>query len=134
MSLAVPNVGGTLTGGTSKTLTYIGSPVLGKSSYLVGGSSVLAPRSVDFTQSVVKASASDIGRIKAGVKVQGTNRLESEGCCSTTVGSVIADLSLSWNLSMPESLFDEEYDLLVAILADPATKAAVKDGTLGTVR
>lgn len=130
MSVEVTNVGGSMSGGVSKTLVFAGSPVAGKMSYQVSGSTVIAPRKVDFTVTQPAISSATAGQLKAGIKTQASNRTSEEGCCTATVGFIKAETAFAWDLSQDAALFDELYDLHVATLAMSSTRERIKQGLL----
>lgn len=130
MSVAVGNVGGTLTGGSTVTLSYVGSPTSGKASFITSASSRLAPRQVDFLTSPARTTASDPGVARGGLKVTFGDRQTSEGCCTVQAGNVIIDLGVRWSLNQPEQLLDDAIELLQGLVFTTEFIAAVKKGAL----
>lgn len=130
MSVALPNVGGTLTGGSAVTLSYVGNSNGSKVSFATPDSTRLAARQVDFYSNPARTTASDPGVARAGLKVSMSDRQTSEGCCAVQAGSVIIDLGVRWALNQPESLVDDAIELLQSLVFSSEFISAIKSGSL----
>lgn len=130
MSVVLPNVGGTLTGGVSETLSYVGSSNGSKVSFATADSTRLAPRHVDFYSNPARTTSSDPGVARSGLKVTVSDRLTSEGCCTVSAGSVIIDVGLRWSLNQPVTLVDEALELLQSLVFSTEFIASIKSGSL----
>lgn len=129
MTQVVNNVGGTLTGGDSVNLTFIGLTG-GKASFVSPDHTRLAGRQVDVLASPAKTTAADPGVARGGLKITFSDRQTSEGCCTVTQGSVIIDVGVRWPLSQPEALVDEAIEYLQALVFTQSFIDAVKKGIL----
>lgn len=114
MSITVNNVGGTLSGGTSKVLSFAGNSTGTKASFIAPDHTRLAPRTVDFYSTPAKTTASDPGVARSGLKITLGDRLAEEGCCTVQMGAVIIDVGLRWSLNQPAELVDEAIEYLQA--------------------
>lgn len=130
MSLVLANVGGSLTGGSSQTFTYAGSPVAGKVSYVSPTHTRLTPRQLDLTMSNATTTSKDPGVAKSGAKITFGDRSVESGCCTVSQGNVIIDLNLRWSLNQPEALVDEAIDALQALVFSTSFIDALKKGIL----
>lgn len=132
MSVTLSNVGGTLTGGTSVSLTSGGITGNGnKSVFLLPTSTRLAPRELDFLVTPAKTTSNDPGVARAGLKISFSDRVSSEeGCCTVQQGSVIIDVGVRWHLNQPETLVDEALDVLQSAVFLTAFSDAIKKGVL----
>jgi hypothetical protein len=130
MSLIVANVGGTLTGGASVTLTNAGNSAGTKASFVTPTHTRLAPRTVDILMQPAKTTNADPGVARGGMKIAFGDRLTEEGCCTVNSGTVIIDVGVRWPLNQAESLVDDSLEMLQALVFSPAFIAAVKTGIL----
>lgn len=130
MSVALTNVGGTLTGGSTVNLSFAGNSTGTKASFLAPTSTRLAPKQVDFYSNPAKTSATDPGVARGGLKITFADRQATEGCCGVQAGSVIIDLGIRWSLNQPESLLDAALDYLQSAVFSAEFISAVKTGAL----
>lgn len=130
MSVVLPNVGGTLTGGTESTLSFTGSANGTKVSFATADSTRLAPRHVDFYSNPARTTSQDPGVARSGLKVTFSDRQQSEGCCTVSAGSVIIDVGLRWSLSQPEALVDSAIELLQSLVFSDEFISSIKSGSL----
>lgn len=130
MSLTIANVGGTMTGGASVALTYAGSPVSGKVTFVAPSHTRLAPREVSLTASPANTTPSDPGVARAALKVTFGDRETQEGCCNVQAGHVIIDVGVRWSLNQPEALADDAIEMVQALVFSAAFIDAVKKGIL----
>lgn len=131
MNLA--NVGGTMTGGASVTLTQAGLSASGKSTFTTPSHTRLAPRQVEFLVTPSKpTSGNDPGNARSALRVYFADRTTAEGCCDTKAGSVILDVSCKWSLNQDEALADTAIQYLQALVFNTAFIDGFKKGTLPT--
>lgn len=123
-------LGGTLTGGTSTTLTPAGLSSGGKASYTAPGHTRLEPQLVDFLVKQAVVSKSEPGVARSGMKVAFANRVEAEGCCNVIPGTVICDVDIRWPLSQPETLVDDVIAYVRGLVWTTAFADAIKKGIL----
>lgn len=129
MNLA--NFGGTMTGGSSKTLTFSGSTAGSKASFITPDHSRTTPQTVDFLVTPSKLSSSkDPGVARSGLRVYVADRTTPSGCCDPQVGSVIIDVGLRWSLNQAETQVDEAIKYLQSLVFNTDFINGLKKGTL----
>lgn len=129
MSVVLPNLGGTMTGGASATLASAGNTA-GKASFVTSDTSRLTPKTVDFLVTAAKSSSADPGVARSGLRITFANRTTEEGCCTVSAGLVGIDVNLRWHLSQPESLAEDAIEYLQSLVFTQAFKDALLKGTL----
>lgn len=130
MTLAINNWGGTLTEGATKELSFSGSPVAGKVSFVTNEHTRLAARQVDFTASNAVTTATNPGVARSGMKITFGDRQTAAGCCTVEAGNVIVDVGVRWSMNQPEALVDGALEALRALVFSTAFEQAVKRGIL----
>lgn len=130
MNLA--NKGGTMTGGTTVTLSPSGLYAGGKASFTTPDHSRLVPQTVDFLVRQATPQGTNPGTARSGLKIAFANRETTEGCCDVKAGTVIIDVDFRWPLSQPETLVDAAIDYLRALVHTTAFADALKKGVLPT--
>lgn len=130
MNLA--NFGGTMTGGSSKTLTPAGLYAGGKASFTTPDHSRLEPQVIDVLVKPATTTKTDPGVARAGIKVALANRETAEGCCDVKAGTVIIDVEVRWPLSQPQAVVDDAVKYLQSMVFATAFTDAVTKGILPT--
>lgn len=119
----------TVTGGTSTTLTPNGY-ANGKGVYLFPSNSHLAPARIEISAKGPVSSPSNPGVARSVSKLTRGTRVVSEGCCDAVEGYAIADLTVRWSLSQPESVLDSLIADLRAYVQSDAFVSTIKAGIL----
>lgn len=130
MNLA--NVGGSMTGGSTVTLTPAGLSAGGKADYTTPTHSQLEPEVISFFVTKPKPNGSDPGTARSGLKVSFASRTTEEGCCAPAAGTVIVDVSVRWPLSQPQAVLDSVIDYLQSLVFTSAFTDAITKGVLPT--
>lgn len=129
MSVTV-KIGATLTGGADVVLASAGLSAGGKSSFITPDHTRLNPQVVDFLVTPATTTKDDPGTARSGVKIAFANRVQGEGCCTVSPGTVIIDVGTRWPLSQPEELVDDALAMLRGLVYTQAFADAFKKGIL----
>lgn len=129
MSITLANLGGTITGGASATLSHQNT-VDGKASFTTSNHTRLTPEVVEFLTSAAKSTASDPGVARAQLRISLADRQVQEGCCTVQTGLVGVDVNVRWSLNQPESLVDEVLDYVQSLVFTTAFADMIKKGVL----
>jgi len=122
--------GGSITGGTTVALTPAGLAAGNKATFVAPGHTRLEPRLVDFIVTPPKTSSTEPGTARSGLKIAFASRVQEEGCCTVSPGTVIFDVGIRWPLGQPETLVDEAIALLKGLVWTTAFADSIKKGTL----
>lgn len=129
MSLTI-NIGGSFTGGTPTVLTSVGGSQPGQSLLQFPTSSRLTPRQLKLISNTPVTNRSNPGTVRTSARFILGNRVESEGCCTVTAGTVIGEINVTWPLSQPDTLIDDLVDMMRAYVMTSAFVDQIKRGTL----
>jgi hypothetical protein len=130
MSISLPNLGGTMTGGSSTSLTIGTNNSAGRSSFITSSHTRLAPRTIEILTSAAKTTAADPGVAKSQVRINFADRTAEEGCCTVQAGLVAFAIDARWHLNQPEALVDEAIDYLQSIVFTQEFRDALVKGVL----
>lgn len=123
-------IGGTQSGGTSKTLTPAGQDSGGRYRFAFPEHTALTQRLLYVgvkTQPVTKTS---LGASEATIDFALTNAEASEGCCNVTSGGVYVNVKLRWTLDQPDTLVDTAIDYLQGAAFATFLEDAIKKGLI----
>lgn len=121
----------TVTGGTPTTLTPNGY-ANGKGVYMFPTSSHTSPARIEISAKGPVSTPTNPGVARSVSKLTRGTRVVSEGCCDAVEGYAIADLTVRWSLSQPESVLDALIADLQAYVQSDAFAATIKSGILPT--
>lgn len=123
-------IGGTQSGGTSKTLVPAGSDTSGRVRFAFPEHTALSRRMMTVgvkTQPVTKDS---LGAQEATVDFELTESGPSETCCSTQTGGVYVNLKIRYSLNQDATLVDTALDYLQGAAFATFLEDAVKKGLI----
>lgn len=122
-------IGGTQSGGTSKTLTPAGG-VDGRYSFVFPEHTALAGRRMTLSVKNTPVSKDSLGVQEALVDFALTDAAAAEGCCGTTSGGVYINLKLRWSLNQPDTMVDTALDYLQGIAFSSILEDMIKKGII----
>jgi fructose-specific phosphotransferase system component IIB len=130
MSITLPNLGGTLTGGASATLS-LQNTVAGKATFNTSAHTRLTPQTVEFLTTGAKTSSTEPGVARAQLRITYADRqVPTEGCCTVQAGLVAIDVNVRWHLNQPESLVDEVIEAVQSLVFTTEFADMIVKGTL----
>lgn len=121
-------IGGTQTGGTSKTLTPAGVDSSGRYRYVFPEHTALSQRGFVIGTKVGPVTKDSLGFQEATVDFALTDSAPSETCCSTVSGGVYINLKIRWSLNQPSTLVDLGLDYLQGMAFASQLEDAIKKG------
>ena len=123
-------IGGTQTGGTSKTLTFAGQDNQGRVRFAFPEHTALSQRLMTVGTKARPVTKTSLGVQEATVDFVLRDAEVSEGCCGTQQGGVYVNLKIRHDLNQPVSLVDDALKYLqgaafAAFLADAIKKGLI---------
>lgn len=122
-------IGGTQSGGTSKTLTPAGG-TNGRYSWVFPEHTALSQRMMTVQVINTPVSKDNLGVQEARVDFALTDAAASEGCCGTTSGGVYVNLKIRWSLNQPSTTVDTALDYLQGAAFATFLEDAIKKGII----
>lgn len=123
-------IGGTQTGGTSKTLTPAGQDPSGRYRYVFPEHTPLSQRAMTVGVKAQPVTKTSLGTQEATVDFALTEAAPSESCCSTVSGGVYVNVKVRWDLSQPGTLVDTALDYLQGAAFAQFLEDAIKKGVV----
>lgn len=123
-------IGGTQSGGTSKTLTPAGQDNSGRVRYAFPEHTALTQRLLVVGVKAQPVSKTSLGTQEATVDISLKDSATSESCCSTVAGGVFINVKMRWDLNQPESLVDTALDYLQGAAFAAFLEDAIKKGLI----
>lgn len=128
--MATLTIGGTQTGGTSKTLTYAGQDASGRHRYVLPEHTPLSQRVLVVGSKSQPVTKDSLGASEATVDIALTESAPSESCCSTVRGGLYINLKVRWDLNQPASLADLGIDILQGVSFATFLEDLIKKGVV----
>lgn len=110
--MATLTIGGTQTGGTSKTLALAGQDSSGRFRYVFPEHTALSQRVMTVGAKAQPVSKTSLGVQEGTVDFVLTEAGPSENCCTVVSGGVYVNVKIRWDLSQPSTLVDTAIDYL----------------------
>jgi hypothetical protein len=98
-------IGGSQTGGTSKTLTPAGIDASGRYRFAFPEHAALSQRLMTVGVKSQPVTKDSLGSQEASIDFVLSEAAPSEGCCTVQQGGVYINLKMRYNLNQPESLW-----------------------------
>lgn len=121
-------IGGTQSGGTSKTLTPAGQDQSGRYRYAFPEHTALTQRLLTIGVKNQPVSAKSLGVQEATIDLALTDASVSEACCTTQSGGVYLNLKVRYSLNQPDTLVDAALEYLQGVAFSSALADAIKKG------
>lgn len=123
-------IGGTQSGGTSKTLTFAGQDNSGRVRYAFPEHTALSQRTMTVGAKSQPVSKTSLGVQEGTVDFVLTEAAASEGCCDVSMGGVYVNIKIRRHLNQPDALVDTAITYMqgaafAAFLADLVKKGLV---------
>lgn len=122
-------IGGTQSGGTSKTLSPAGG-TNGRYSYVFPEHTALSTRRLTVGVKSAKVTKDSLGSSEATVDLELANASAAEGCCGTVSGGVYINVKIRWTLNQPDTLVDLGIDYLQGVAFATFLEDAIKKGII----
>lgn len=123
------SIGGTQTGGTSKTLTP-GGVENGRYRFVFPEHTALAGREMLLSVKKSPVTKDSLGAQEALVDFALTNIEPAEGCCTVQQGGVYVNLKVRWSLNQDSTLVDTALDYLQGIAFSTILDDMIKKGII----
>lgn len=102
--------GATLTGGTDLVYSDSGQGSSGERVFASTTSTILEPRQIKIKATIPTTTSANPGSSRSEVRFILGSRVQDEGCCTVSAGTVMASLTTAWPLTQPVDLVDELID------------------------
>lgn len=123
-------IGGTQTGGTSKTLIPNGIQANGRVSYVFPEHTALSQRVLTAGVRAQPVTKDSLGLQEASVDLALTEAAAGVDCCATQTGGVYVNVKIRWSLNQPTTLVDTALDYLQGVAFAAFLEDAVKKGVI----
>jgi len=121
-------IGGSQTGGTSKTLSPAGQDSAGRYRYVFPEHTALSNRILTVGVKAQPLTKDSLGAQEATIDFALTEAAAAEGCCGTQSGGVYINLKMRYSLNQPSTLVDTAIDYLQGAAFATFLEDAIKKG------
>lgn len=122
------SIGGTQSGGTSKTLTPAGQDKSGRYRFAFPEHTALSQRLMTVGVKNQPVTKTSLGSQTALIDFALTDSSASATCCDTQTGGVFVNLKVTWSLNQPSTLVDTALDYLQGAAFAVFLEDAIKKG------
>lgn len=119
----------TVTGGTDTVMSLVGLQSASQV-WAFPTHTRLTPHTLSLSVGQSQTKGSEPGVARSTFKVARASRVQEEGCCTVSSGTVIFDGSLRWPLSQPESALDDVIADVRAYVNSSSFVTSIKAGLM----
>lgn len=123
-------IGGTQTGGTSKTLSPGGQDSSGRFRYVFPEHTALSGRVMTVSTRSQPVTKDNLGFQEVSVDLALSEAAASSGCCGTVTGGFYINLKARWSLNQPSTIVDTGLDYLQGVAFATFLEDAIKKGII----